>query len=88
MLKDVRDYAAAALNIPKDVIPGEPVITITGRQRVYIENYYRIVCFQEEEVRLQTKTCKIVVMGKRLRIEYYTKEDMLITGQIGSVLME
>ena len=88
MLRTVRDNTASALRIPKDVIPGEPVITITGRQKVYIENYHRIVSFQEEEIMLQAKTCKIVVQGKRLRIEYYTKEEMLIAGQIGLVFME
>ncbi len=80
--------AASALHIPQDVIPGEPVITVTGRQRVYIENYRRIVTFKEEEIRLQAKTCRIVVRGRRLKIAYYTSEDMLIAGQISSVCME
>ena len=82
------EQAGAMLHIPMDVAAGEPVITITGRQKVYIENYHRIVSFQEEEIKLQAKTCKIVVQGKRLRIEYYTKEEMLIAGQIGLVFME
>ncbi len=88
MLNHVKDETAAVLKIPKDVIPGEPMVTITGRQKVYIENYHRIVSFQEEEIKLQAKTCRILVYGKRLRIEYYTKDDMMIAGQIGSVAIE
>ena len=88
MLKGVRTQAADALNIPKDVMLGEPVITITGRQNVYIENYNRIISFEEHEIRIQAKTCKISVCGKRLRIEYYTKDEMLIAGQILSVVTE
>lgn len=88
MLKNVRDHTAQALHIPKDVIPGEPVITITGRQNVYIENYHRIVSFEEQEIKIQAKTCRITVQGKRLRIEYYTRDDCMIVGFISSVAME
>ena len=88
MLKSVKDQTASALSIPKDVIPGEPMVTMTGRQKVYIENYHRIVSFQDEEIKLRAKTCRILVHGKRLRIEYYTRDDMLIAGQIHSVSME
>ncbi len=88
MFENIRGQAASALHIPRDVALGEPVITVTGRQNVYIENYNRIVSFHEEEIRLQARTCRIVISGKRLRIEYYTKDDMMIAGQIGSVRME
>ena len=88
MLKHVKDQTASALGIPLDVVPGEPMVTITGRQKVYIENYHRIVSFQEEEIKLQAKTCRILVQGKGLRIEYYTKDDMMIQGQIGCVAIE
>ena len=88
MLKSVKDQTASAFSIPKDVIPGEPMVTMTGRQKVYIENYHRIVSFQDEEIKLLAKTCRILVHGKRLRIEYYTRDDMLIAGLIHSVSME
>ncbi len=87
-LYEVKAQAADVLGIPKDVALGEPVITITGRRNVYIENYNRIISFGEQEVRLQARTCKILVIGKRLKIEYYTKDDMLISGQILSVITE
>ena len=80
--------AADILGIPKDVALKEPVITITGRRNVYLENYNRIVSFTEQEIRIQGKTCRISVTGKRLQIVYYTRDDMLITGQIVAVTME
>ena len=86
--KDAKAQAADALGLPKDVIVGEPVITITGRRKVYIENYNRIISFTDQEIRLQAKTCKILICGKRIRIEYYTKDEMLIAGQITAVMTE
>ena len=88
MPRQLQEMAAKSLKIPADVALGEPVITITGRRRVYLENYDRIVSLDPGEIRLQTRTCKIQILGTCLGIEYYTKDEMLITGQIISVNME
>ena len=69
--------AASLLHLPQDVIPGEPVITVTGRRNVYIENYNRIVSFMDNEVKIQARTCRIIVEGKRLEIQYYTGDDKI-----------
>ena len=39
-------------------------------------------------VKLQAKNCKVLIHGNRLRIDYYTSEEMKITGQIGSLEFE
>lgn len=82
------EQAGLALHIPKDVAAGEPVITVTGRRNVYIENYRRIISFMDDEVKIQGKTCRIIVRGKRLAIDYYTGDDILISGMIHSVATE
>ena len=82
------EQAGSMLHIPKDVAAGEPVITITGRRNVYIENNKRIVSFMDDEIKIQGKTCRITVRGKRLAIEYYTGDDILISGLIHSVATE
>ncbi len=82
------EQAGSVLHIPKDVAAGEPVITVTGRRNVYIENYKRIISFMDDEVKIQGKTCRIIVQGKRLAIEYYTGDDILISGLIHSVATE
>ncbi len=88
MPRQLQEMAAHTLKIPADVALSEPVITITGRRRVYLENYDRIVSLDPGEIRLQTRTCKIQILGACLGIEYYTRDEMLITGQIMSVNME
>ncbi len=82
------EQAGAMLHIPMDVAAGEPVITVTGRRNVYIENYKRIVSFMDDEIKIQGKPCRIIVRGKRLAIEYYTGDDILISGLIQSVATE
>ncbi len=42
----------------------------------------------DNEVKIQARTCRIIVEGKRLEIQYYTGDDILITGLIHSVVTE
>ena len=42
----------------------------------------------DDEIKIQGKTCRIIVRGKRLAIEYYTGDDILISGLIQSVATE
>ncbi len=88
MFKNLGSQAAALLHIPQEVMPGEPVITLIGRRNVHIENYHRIEWFSGEQIRLRAKTCRVIVSGSRLWIEYYTKDEMMISGQIASVCIE
>lgn len=77
--------AAEAAGMPKDVVFGVPVITILGRNEVCIENYRGIIEYTEQLVRVQTKSGQIRLTGKRLKIEYYTNDEMKITGYVESL---
>lgn len=71
--------------MPEDVVLGASVITITGRNEVCIENYRGIIEYTECLIRVQTKTVQIRLTGKQLQIEYYTNDEMKITGIICSL---
>lgn len=77
--------AAEAAGMPKDVVFGVPVITILGRNEICIENYRGIIEYTEQLVRVQTKSGQIRLTGKRLKIEYYTNDEMKITGYLESL---
>ena len=47
-----------------------------------------ILLYTDQTIRLQGKNCRLAVHGSRLSIQYYTKEEMKITGQIKSVEFE
>ena len=71
--------------MPKDVVFVVPVITILGRNEICIENYRGIIEYTEQLVRVQTKSGQIRLTGKRLKIEYYTNDEMKITGYLESL---
>ena len=76
---------ADSLRIPPEVSRGDVRVTILGNDRVWIEHYRGILEYTDLSVVLQGRQGQIYVEGKRLRIDYYTKEDMVIRGKILAV---
>ena len=71
-----------------EMLMGEMLLSFVGRQAVLIENYRTIILYTDTLVKLQGKNCKVAVRGVRLAIEYYTVDEMKITGCIQSVEFE
>ncbi|MFI3200934.1 MAG: YabP/YqfC family sporulation protein [Eubacteriales bacterium] len=74
-----------SLSLPRDFMLGASLVTMIGNMEVIIENYKGILDYTEEYILIQGKTSQIQVLGKKLSINYYTNEDMKITGRIQSV---
>ena len=68
------------LELPKDFLLGEAIITVTGRRELLIENYKGILNYEDSFIKIQAKNCRILITGRRLSIDYYTNEEMKITG--------
>lgn len=80
--------AVSALGLPRDVILGDVLVSFVGRREVCIENYRSILLYTDTLVKLQAQNCRILIHGSGLCIEYYTAEEMKITGTIASVDFE
>ena len=87
-LKRVKSNIVESLELPKDIMYGAVIITVTGKSEALIENYKGIIEYTSEKIRLQTKSCLVVIKGKHLLIEYYTNEEMKITGMIREILYD
>ena len=76
------DVRSESICLPPDVLAGAPIVTMHGRNAVYIENHKKITEYSEEHILIQTKSCKLAIEGKRLKIDYFTKEELKISGLI------
>ena len=56
-----RERMAEKLKLPKDLVMGAAVLTVTGHSEAYIENYKGIIEYTEQRIRLQTKTCQMTL---------------------------
>lgn len=74
-----------SLRLPKDILMGAIKVTLTGSCEAWIENYRGILEYTENQILLQGKTCQVCFEGAGLSIDYYTNEDMKISGCIACV---
>ena len=74
--------AVSALGLPRDVILGDVLVNFVGRGQVNVENYRSILIYTDTLVKLQAKNCKVLIHGNRLRIDYYTSEEMKMESYI------
>ena len=68
--------------VPSEVILGVPIVTIIGCQEFLIMNYRGILEYTDTIVRIQTKTGQIKITGKSMIVDFYTNEEMKISGRI------
>lgn len=82
---EIMEGISETIKLPSDILAGAPVISMVGQRELIIENYKGIIEYTGEKIRVQTKIGRIHVEGKRLNIDYYTVDDMKISGYITSV---
>lgn len=84
-LSGSKELIVESLKLPKDTMLGAAIVTVTGNREAFIENYKGILEYNPQSIVLQGKNCKICFEGKQLSIDYYTNEDMKISGSIDAV---
>lgn len=78
----IKNQITSNAELPKDVVLGVPIITITGKQELLIENHRGIIEYTDHLIRVQTKNGQVRITGNQLRIIYYTNDELKISGQI------
>ncbi len=66
-------------------LPGEIRLTLAGSRRLLVENFKGIVYFDESVVIVQSKKQTAAIGGRKLQIEYYAKDEMLVVGSIEKI---
>ncbi len=80
-----KEILVDSLKLPREVCLGAIRITLTGNREAWIENYRGILEYSREGILLQGKTCQVRLEGSNLSIDYYTNEDMKVSGCIAAV---
>ena len=86
--REKRQGLTEGLELPKDVSCGVVIVTVTGRRSLILENYKGIVSYDDDCIVIQTRDCRVTVCGCRLKVDYYTNEEMKIVGSIHQISYE
>ena len=72
---------------PKEVISDMPRVTLTGSERVHVEQHKGLIAYQPEEVVFRVATGRLTVTGQELRFRLYTSCEAILTCRVDSVAM-
>jgi sporulation protein YqfC len=71
--------------LPKDMVVGATLFHMIGSSNLIIENFKGIISYTSDEIQIKGNNIKYSVSGQNLTIEYYSGDDMKISGQINQV---
>ena len=71
-----------------DALGGETLLTLIGTRAVHIENYRSILVYTDTEIIIQCRHYILSVSGKKLKICYYDKDEMKISGRLEVIRFE
>lgn len=70
---------------PKEVTSNVPRITLTGHERLHVEQHKGLIDYAPENIVLRTSVGLMRVSGAGMRFSLYTAAEAVITGRIDSV---
>lgn len=76
------ESASEHLSIPKDVLAGQAIISMTGNHNLRVVNYRGVETYTTEEIKLSLGKKSLLVQGTQLTIEYFRKDEIKIIGNI------
>lgn len=79
---NIKKTVTTAFELPKEIVLNLPLITLTGNEELYIENYKGIVEYTDEKVRLNTNCGMLKIEGRNLFLKEITSENIYVTGKL------
>lgn len=70
---------------PKEVTSNVPRMTLTGHERLHVEQHKGLIDYSEESIVLCTACGLMRIVGAGMRFSLYTAAEALIVGRIDSV---
>ncbi len=87
-MKQLREFIAEKMSLPKDVVMDLPRISICGDKEIFIENHKGIMEYRDECIRIKMNDGLINICGTQLRIIILETDRMVINGDLESVEYE
>ena len=86
--KKIKNRFNEISEMSKELTMGLPKIVVLGNKECMIENYQGIIEYESQKIRLKTKIGDVSIEGKELKINEIGEGEMLIIGEVKSLLLE
>jgi sporulation protein YqfC len=71
--------------LPKDMVVGATLFHMIGSTNIIVENFKGIILYNSDEILIKGNNIKYRISGENLSIEYYSSDDMKISGRINQL---
>lgn len=79
---------AERLDLPGELLPGVPRLTLTGSHSVLVENHRELLLCTEELVVVGCGRLRLRILGTELLLRSMDRDELQITGNICGVEVE
>lgn len=63
-----------------------PTMRLWGNEGLYVDGYKKVLGYCSKQVDLRLKDMDVVICGSDLMLEYFSKNDVKITGDIAKIV--
>ncbi len=77
-----------AMALPKDLLLGDVILTLTGNRELSMENFQGMVEYRTDYIKVKGKNGRILIQGENLLLCRYTEDEMKIKGKILQISFE
>lgn len=82
---NIKTRISDSLELPKEVTLNIPILKVTGKNDIYIENHRGIIEYSSEILRINSEIGIIKIIGKNLYIKEINKEEIFIVGEVSII---
>lgn len=82
---NIKRAVTEALELPVEAVLNLPVLTMTGREELSVENYRSIIEYSEESIKISTGCGSLRITGEKLLLKQLTSEHIVVSGSIFSL---
>ena len=83
-----REGLVSALEVPTDLAWKDSLVTLTGSHQAVVENFRKLVKCSDCEMIVRCRDGIMIIRGKRLKIDRFLPEEILISGAITGIQIE
>lgn len=78
---------AQAADLQAEVLPGQSLLELYGDSRILIEHHKGVTEYGQDTIRVRMGYGQVCICGKCLELSCMTSDQLIITGQIESVIL-
>ena len=85
--RGILDRLVEGADLPGEMLPGQPLVELSGDRRVLVENHRGVTEYSRERIGIRVSYGQVLVCGCGLELIRMSKEQLVITGRVEGITL-